>query len=54
VLFLGLWFFAQFGLGGTNTAWEAHVGGFVLGVVVALVFRRSLLRRVALAGHVRN
>ncbi|MEX1037968.1 MAG: rhomboid family intramembrane serine protease [Acidimicrobiia bacterium] len=48
-LFLGFWFFAQFGLGGTNTAWEAHVGGFVFGLVVALVFRRSLLRRVSLA-----
>jgi len=49
ILFLGFWFFAQFGLGGTNTAWEAHVGGFLLGLVVALLFRRSLLRRVALA-----
>lgn len=49
ILFLGLWFFAQFGLGGTNTAWEAHVGGFVFGLVVAMLFRRSLLRRVAAA-----
>lgn len=47
VLFLGFWFFGQFGLGGTGTAWEAHVGGFVFGLVVALVLRRSLLRRVA-------
>jgi membrane associated rhomboid family serine protease len=45
-LFLGIWFFAQFGLGGSNVAWEAHVGGFIFGLVVALVFRRSLLRRV--------
>lgn len=49
ILFLGFWFFAQFGLGGTNTAWEAHVGGFVFGFVVALFLRRSLLRRVAFA-----
>lgn len=49
ILFLGFWFFAQFGLGGTGTAWEAHVGGFVFGLVIALVFRRSLLRRVAVA-----
>lgn len=49
ILFLGFWFFAQFGLGGTNTAWEAHVGGFLFGLVVALLFRRSLLRRVAVA-----
>lgn len=47
IVFLGVWFFAQFGLGGTNTAWEAHVGGFLFGVVVALMFRGPLLRRVA-------
>jgi membrane associated rhomboid family serine protease len=49
-LFLAFWFFAQFGLGGTNTAWEAHVGGFLFGLIVAGIFRRPLLRRVALAG----
>lgn len=47
IVFLAFWFFAQFGLGGTGTAWEAHVGGFIFGLVVALMFRRSLLRRVA-------
>jgi membrane associated rhomboid family serine protease len=47
VVFLAVWFLAQFGLGGTNTAWEAHVGGFLFGLAVAFVFRRSLLRRVA-------
>lgn len=46
IIFLAVWFFAQFGLGGTGTAWEAHVGGFMFGLVVAMVFRRSLLRRV--------
>jgi membrane associated rhomboid family serine protease len=45
-LFLGIWFIGQFGLGGTNVAWEAHAGGFVFGLVVAMMFRRSLLRRV--------
>jgi membrane associated rhomboid family serine protease len=50
IIFLAFWFFAQFGLGGTNTAWEAHVGGFLFGLVLALLFRRSLLRRVAVAG----
>ena len=45
-VFLAIWFFAQFGLGGTNTAWEAHVAGFVFGLVVAVLFRGSLLRRV--------
>lgn len=47
VIFLGFWFFAQFGLGGTNTAWEAHVGGFIFGLAVAALFRRRLLIRVA-------
>ena len=48
-LFLGVWFVAQFGLGGTNVAWEAHAGGFALGFALTLVFRRRLLRRVSLA-----
>ncbi len=47
IVFLAFWFVGQFGLGGTNVAWEAHVGGFVFGLVIALAFRRSLLRRVA-------
>lgn len=45
-LFLGIWFVAQFGLGGTNVAWEAHAGGFVFGLVAALFLRRRLLTRV--------
>ena len=45
-LFLLIWFVAQFGLGGTGVAWEAHLGGFVFGVVISLVARRRLLRRV--------
>ncbi len=47
-LFLGLWFVAQFGLGGTNVAWEAHAGGFAFGFALTLLFRRRLLRRVSL------
>lgn len=44
MLFLAVWFFSQFLLagGGTNIAWEAHVAGFVFGVLVALVARRRL------------
>lgn len=49
-VFLGIWLLSQGGLGGTNVAWEAHVGGFVFGFLIALMFRRPLLRRVALAG----
>ena len=43
-LFLGFWFLAQFGLGGTNVAWEAHAGGFIFGLIVTLPFRKSMLR----------
>lgn len=53
IVFLAIWFVSQFQLGGTNTAWEAHVGGFVVGFIVALAFRRSLLRRVAVAHRIR-
>lgn len=49
IIFLGIWFFGQFGLGGTGTAWEAHVGGFLFGLLIALPFRRTLLRRVSVA-----
>ena len=45
-LFLGVWFLAQFGLGGTNVAWQAHAGGFVFGFVLTLLYRRRALRRV--------
>jgi membrane associated rhomboid family serine protease len=46
-LFLGFWFLAQFGLGGTNVAWEAHAGGFVFGFALTVLYRRRALRRVA-------
>jgi membrane associated rhomboid family serine protease len=45
-LFLGIWFIAQFGLGGTNVAWEAHAGGFAFGLIAALFLRRRLVSRV--------
>jgi membrane associated rhomboid family serine protease len=47
-LFLGFWFVAQFGLGGSNVAWEAHAGGFALGFAMTMIFRKRLLRRVSL------
>ena len=50
VLFLGLWFLSQFLLPSAGVAWEAHVGGFVFGVVVTLLFRALLLRRLAHPG----
>jgi membrane associated rhomboid family serine protease len=47
ILFLGFWFLSQFGIADANIAWEAHVGGFLFGVVATLPFRALLLRRVA-------
>jgi membrane associated rhomboid family serine protease len=47
LLFLGFWFISQFGIGEIGVAWEAHVAGFVFGVVVTLPVRAFLLRRVA-------
>lgn len=46
MFFLGFWFLSQFAVGDVGIAWEAHVGGFVLGAFVSLVLRESLLRRV--------
>ena len=45
-IFLGVWFLGQFVVQEANVAWEAHVGGFLFGFVVALIFRKALLRRV--------
>jgi membrane associated rhomboid family serine protease len=46
VLFLGLWFASQFGIQDASVAWEAHVGGFLFGVLLTLPLRSFLLRRV--------
>jgi membrane associated rhomboid family serine protease len=45
VLFLGLWFVAQFLTLQPGVAWEAHVAGFLAGAGLALILRRPLLRR---------
>jgi membrane associated rhomboid family serine protease len=47
ILFLAIWFLGQFGLVGSEVAWEAHVGGFLFGLAMAALFRRRLLRRAA-------
>ncbi|MGE3855664.1 MAG: rhomboid family intramembrane serine protease [Dehalococcoidia bacterium] len=44
VLFLGLWFIGQFSIPTEGVAWEAHVGGFVIGAAVAVLLRGRLLR----------
>lgn len=46
VIFLGLWFVGQFLIAAPGVAWESHAAGFVVGAVVAAVFRRPLLARV--------
>ena len=46
-LFLGLWFLGQFAVADPGVAWQAHVGGFVVGALVAVALRGLLLRRVA-------
>ena len=48
-LFLLLWLGAQFLLAGSASgiAWEAHVAGFLFGMVVTMVFRRGLTSRLA-------
>lgn len=47
--FLLLWFVGQFAFTAVETgvAWEAHVAGFLFGMLVTLVGRRPLLRRLA-------
>ena len=46
MFFLGFWFISQFAVADVNIAWEAHVGGFLAGVLITLPLRDSLLRRV--------
>lgn len=45
-LYLALWFFLQFAYQEPGVAWEAHVGGFIAGVLVTLLLRPLLLGRV--------
>ncbi len=44
--YLALWFFLQFAYQEPGVAWEAHVGGFIVGVLVTLPFRPVLLGRI--------
>jgi len=46
LFFLGFWFISQFAVADVGIAWEAHVGGFILGVILTLPLREMLLRRV--------
>ena len=44
--YLALWFFLQFAYQEPGVAWEAHVGGFIVGVLLTLPLRPLLLGRV--------
>ncbi len=47
-IFLALWFLGQFFIAAqaTSIAWEAHVAGFVFGMVATLLFSALLRRRI--------
>ncbi|NQV07466.1 rhomboid family intramembrane serine protease [bacterium] len=47
IVLLGIWFLTQFAIAdpSSGVAWEAHVAGFVFGVLVTLPFRRRLLSK---------
>ncbi len=44
--YLALWFFLQFAYQEPGVAWEAHVGGFIVGVLLTLPLRPMLLAKV--------
>lgn len=46
IVYLSIWFFSQFLVGDTSVAWEAHVAGFIIGVLLTLPLRNRLLGRV--------
>ncbi|MBT8211781.1 MAG: rhomboid family intramembrane serine protease [Acidimicrobiia bacterium] len=46
LLFLGIWFIGQFNIGEVGIAWEAHVAGFLFGVLVTALLREFFLERV--------
>lgn len=48
-VFLGFWFLTQFWIAGTSpsVAWDAHLGGFIFGLVLAGVWRGPLTRRLS-------
>ena len=44
--YLALWLFLQFAYQEPGVAWEAHVGGFIVGALLTLPLRSVLLDRV--------
>jgi membrane associated rhomboid family serine protease len=45
-VYLAFWFLLQFAYQEIGVAWEAHVGGFIVGVLLTLPLRSLLLERV--------
>lgn len=50
-IFLGFWFLGQFFVGDASIAWEAHVGGFIIGSLVALARRDRHIARLGRLGQ---
>jgi membrane associated rhomboid family serine protease len=44
-LLLGVWFLSQFFIPGAGVAWMAHVGGFIAGLALVLLFARRQRQR---------
>ncbi|MEX1022888.1 MAG: rhomboid family intramembrane serine protease [Dehalococcoidia bacterium] len=44
LLFIGVWFLGQFAVDAPGVAWEAHVAGFIAGVVLTLLAKPALRR----------
>ena len=55
IFFIGFWFFIQImsasGGGAANVAWFAHIGGFIAGVVLILIFRPKKKRKPRIVYH---
>ena len=44
--FLGIWFLSQFLVADVGVAWQAHVGGFISGMIITLPLRERILERI--------
>lgn len=45
--FLAIWFFSQFFITDLGVAWQAHVGGFLAGVLLTMPLRERILLRIS-------
>jgi membrane associated rhomboid family serine protease len=55
IFFIGFWFFIQIisvsGGGASNIAWFAHIGGFIAGVVLILIFKPKKKKKPRIVYH---